>query len=165
MKKNGFTLIELVIVVAIISVLSIFVLSTLDPVSQFQKANDGRRKSDLSQVQKALETYYQDNGRYPSNSASFEIISQDAQDPTKEWGTDFSPYMNPLPKEPNSSKNYIYYAEIGGQAYYLYASLDRGGKDPQACNGGVICANVPAGASCGSSSVCNYGVSSPNVSP
>ncbi len=161
---NGFTLIELVIVIAIISVLSIFVLSTLDPISQFQKANDGRRKSDLSQVQKALETYYQDNGRYPDNPAAGDYRIKDLSGNAVDWGQDWSPYMIPLPKDPNSSKNYVYYAGSDGQSYYIYASLDRGAKDPQACNNGAVCANVPAVASCGNS-VCNYGVSSPNVSP
>ena len=49
----------------------------------------------------------------------------------------------------------------------LYANLDRGGNDPQACNtAGTDCPNVPAQNLCGNNNnACNYGVSSQNVSP
>ncbi|MCL5439272.1 MAG: hypothetical protein M1268_04810, partial [Patescibacteria group bacterium] len=71
-----------------------------------------------------------------------------------------------LPSDPNKSKKYVYYSSQDGQSYYLYASLDREGKDPQACNGGNQCTNVPANVKCGSATdICNYGATSPNVNP
>lgn len=51
----GFTLVELLIVIAIIGLLASGLMMILNPVAQIQKANDARRKSDLGQVQKALE--------------------------------------------------------------------------------------------------------------
>lgn len=137
----------------------------LDPVGQLQKSWDVTRKSDLSQIQKALEAYYQDNGSYPVSSTtapSYRIMNVSGT--AVDWGqTTWTPYMAKMPKDPNSAKYYVYYST--GQAYYLYASLDRGSNDPQVCNAGSVCANVPSGVTCGTNAVCNYGVSSSNVSP
>lgn len=159
--QRGFTLIELIIVMGILAVLSVMVIAVADPLAQFKKADDTRRKSDLSQLQKVLEQYYQDNGRYPlHDSISYQIKRLDGSVAT--WGSFFLPYMSVLPKD-SGGRKYVYYSVSNGQSYLLYASLERGNKDPQACNGGLICASVPPGASCGGT--CNYGVSSPNVSP
>ena len=78
--------------------------------------------------------------------------------------------MNLVPKDPNSSHRYVYYAPSDGQSYYIYANLERGSRDPQTCGGnGSACSslstnNIPSSA-CGSGVLCNYGVSSPNVTP
>ncbi len=61
-NKKGFTLIELLVVVAIIGILSSVVLASLN--SAREKARDARRKSDLKQIQNALEMYYNDCGTY-----------------------------------------------------------------------------------------------------
>lgn len=142
------------------------IIVAVNPLAQFQKARDAKRKSDLSQIQKAFETYYQDNGKYPSSSSDYKVKGLDGG--TIQWGSPWQPYMNVLPKDPSSSKNYVYYSiSQDGQTYYVYASLDRGGNDPQACfSTGAACSSAVSngvGAQCGGN--CNYGVSSPNVSP
>lgn len=168
--QSGFTLVELLIVVGMIGILSVAILATLNPIDQIQKGKDAKRKSDLAQIHRALELYYQDWGRYPphtfnySGAVNYQIISTDANDPVKEWGTSWTPYMERLPKDENSQKRYLYYSP-DQQLFYLYASLDRGGKDPQVCNGGRACGNVPANTTCGGTNVCNYGVSSLNTAP
>lgn len=162
--RRGFTLIELLVVIAVIGILAGGIIAIVNPAAQFQKAQDSRRKSDLAQIQKAFETFYQDNGKYP-DSIDNKIKSLDEEDTAVEWGNPWLPYMGNLPKDPSSAKNYVY-SSSNGQTYYLYASLDRGGSDPQACHSdGTKCDNVPVSASCGSDAICNYGVSSPNVSP
>jgi general secretion pathway protein G len=161
---SGFTLIEMVVVIGVLGILALAVLAIVDPVAQFQKANDARRKTDLNQLQKALETFYQDNGVYPTNSVDYKIRWNGT---TFNWGSSWQPYMDLLPQDPSTSKSYVYYAAVGGQAYYLYASLDRGMYDLQACNAGNACLGLSQNSisptSCGK--VCNYGVSSANVSP
>ncbi len=170
--KTGFTLIEMILVVAIIGVMATITIAALDPLAQFQKANDSRRKSDLAQIQRALETYYQDAGRYPASTNNFLIINalNNTSCPSAPcnmaWGTSWQPYINILPKDPASpTKAYVYYS-ANGQGYCLYASLDRG-SDPATCNKGAACPNRPSGATCGSGSgtVCNFGICSPNQSP
>lgn len=169
---KGFTLIELIVVVGIVAILSSFLIAILNPVEQLHKANDGRRKSDLAQIQRALEQYYQDNGSYPNNATSctYGIRGTNVYGPTDdciEWGQDWQPYMNVVPKEPLTGRTYVYYVGSNQQSYWLYASLERGSSDPQACNGGNECASIASNGitanACGAT--CNYGVSSPNTTP
>lgn len=166
-KSSGFTLVELLTVIGVIGIILTAVLLILDPVAQVQKANDAKRKADLSQVQKALETYFQDNGKYPpvsSSSPLYRMVRLDGT--TADWGQQFTPYMSTLPKDPISTRNYAYYTNSSRQSYYLYAALERN-NDRQFCNGGNPCTSlisngIPSNA-CGGT--CNYGVSSTNTNP
>lgn len=68
--KRAFTLIELLVVIAIIGLLSSIVLTSLNAARA--KADDGKRVSDLREVQKAVETYANDHGgSYPSTGGSW----------------------------------------------------------------------------------------------
>ncbi len=165
-RDAGFTLIEMIVVIGVIAILSAMLIAIVDPVSQFQKARDAQRKSDLSQVQKELEQYYQDTGHYPVSTSSYQIVGLNSV--TVAWGTSNTnnwPYANQLPKDPDTTRTYVYFAT--GQSYWLYASLERSAKDPSACNAGGACANLATNGivatKCGST--CNYGVSSPNTTP
>lgn len=159
-SRKGFTLVELLIAMAIISILATGLIMVINPVVQIQKASDSRRKADIAQIQKALEAYYQDNGAYPASSGGYiapggSVIL---------WGDPWPPYMGNLPKDPKfPAKDYAYYAPpaFSGQTYYLYASLDRE-NDSQACNGGTDCESVPSANQCGGKP-CNYGISTPDV--
>ncbi len=84
-----------------------------------------------------------------------------------DWGSGWAPYIDTLPRDPSGNQTYVYVVSSNGQSYWVYASLDRGGKDPKACNtNGTACSNVPEGTTCGTAGeACNYGISSPNVSP
>lgn len=62
-QQKGFTLMELLIVIAIIGILSAVVLASLG--GSQARARDSKRLNDLRQVQTALETYWTDNGHYP----------------------------------------------------------------------------------------------------
>lgn len=148
----------------ILGVLAIILFTFLDPLGQLAKARDSKRKSDLEQVQRTLELYYKNNGRYPTSSPAYRI-----NPPTGmvDWGNIWTSYNAKLPKDPAPpGRGYVYYASSDGQAYYLYASLERN-SDPRVCSSGNACASLTsngiASTACGST--CNYGVSSPNVSP
>lgn len=64
MGRKGFTLLELLLVIAIIGILSTVVVANLKQLKA--KARDAVRLSDVTQVQKAVEFYYQDHGSYPN---------------------------------------------------------------------------------------------------
>lgn len=169
--KKGLTLVELLVVVAILGVLSAILFAAVDPIAQLEKARDSRRKSDLAQIQKALEQYYQDNGgKYPQSSGagSYQIqIGTSVGTSALVWGAQWLPYMNILPSDPKFPQMTYQYVS-NGQSYYLYASLERGSSDSSACNNGNLCVNAPTGATgvnCGVNMICNYGVTSTNVSP
>ncbi len=63
MKKTGFTLIELVIVVSVISLIAGL---SLVSVNRFRvKGRDSERKADLSAIKAAVELYFQTNRKLP----------------------------------------------------------------------------------------------------
>lgn len=64
-KQKGFTLIELLVTMGIIAVLAGMAVFNFNQARM--RARDVQRKSDLSQLQNALELYKNDNGLYPAN--------------------------------------------------------------------------------------------------
>ncbi len=168
---KGFAIIEIAVSFMIIAIITTALISVINPAEQMAKARDSQRKSDLSQIKKVLESYYDDNGRYPPYTfnnplfINYLIISNDADNPVKSWGSSWQPYINVLPKDPQGHKTYAYYApDPNGQSFYLYASLERETGDPDLCDRGNKCPNAPVNA-CGDDFVCNFGVTSKNVSP
>jgi type II secretion system protein G len=162
--ERGITLIELLLVISVLGILATGALAVLNPIEQIQKSSDAKRKTELTQIQRALELYYQDAGRYPTSSTNYRITVGAT---TYNWGTPWQPYISRLPSDPSSGRSYVYYSP-NGQTYYLYANLERGNKDTQACNSGNACtslsgAGFPSSNACGG--ICNFGVSSPNVTP
>jgi prepilin-type N-terminal cleavage/methylation domain-containing protein len=64
-RKNAFTLVELLIVIALIAILSVAVLATINPIEQANKARDSRVQNDAAEVMNAYERYYASNNKYP----------------------------------------------------------------------------------------------------
>ncbi len=133
--------------------------------------NDATRKSDLANLQNVLNLYYKNTGAYPLSTAKgtskpYRIQGFKVDHEVVDWGEEWQPYLPLLPKDPDSKKQYVYFASPNGQTYWLYASLDIG-NDKYACNQGKACQSISGNGitplACGG--VCNYGVSSRNVSP
>lgn len=64
MKRSGFTLIELIVTVTIISVL--VAAGAVSYTSVTRRSRDAKRRSDVEQLRSALEMYRADFGYYPS---------------------------------------------------------------------------------------------------
>jgi len=78
--SRGFTLLELLVVIAIVGLLASIVTSQFSEASK--KSRDARRLHDMHQLEVALRTYYQIYGHYPGNkyegvSNSGEFIGDD----------------------------------------------------------------------------------------
>lgn len=67
-KSFGFTLVELLIVIALIAILSVAVLATINPIEQSNKARDAKFKNDAAEVLSAFERYYASQNNYPWNN-------------------------------------------------------------------------------------------------
>ena len=125
-KQEGFTLLELLIVIVIIGILAVLIVPNL--TAGPQRARDSQRKSDLRNVKTALETYFNDNNQYPS-SANYAALS-----------TPLTPtYIKTLPVDPKGGTTaapiYTYTATCSGTpstctSYALTATLENT-NDPQ----------------------------------
>ena len=63
-KNNGFTVVELVIVVVIIGIIS--TIGFVQYSSSQKRSRDAIRQSHVAKIVEALETYYVSNGKYPN---------------------------------------------------------------------------------------------------
>lgn len=77
-NKNGFTLVELLIVIALIAILSVGVLATINPVEQRNKATDSTTSNDAGEVLNAYERYYTNASAYPWMVTDSSVLSDDA---------------------------------------------------------------------------------------
>ncbi|HUC02142.1 MAG TPA: prepilin-type N-terminal cleavage/methylation domain-containing protein [Candidatus Paceibacterota bacterium] len=126
-QRKGFTLIEILIVVAIIAILASVVLVGLGPTQQ--AGRDARRISDLSEVQNGLELYYNECGYYPgtkqtgSSCGNFSEISSWANLTTALEGTT-AIAITSVPNDPTAGHNYQYGTNGTGSLYVLEATLE-----------------------------------------
>lgn len=135
--SEGFTLIELLTVIAIIAVLTAFL--TLSYVAVRQRARDTQRKSDLKQIQSALELYRADNDIYPPSASS----------PFASCGNPFIggsgnvQYMAKIPcdpQNPSSPTPYYYYQPASSTTTYYLAACAENVND----SGSVAVASEPS---------------------
>lgn len=64
-KQFGFTMIELLIVIAILGILAVAVLSAINPIEQINRGRDTGSRSDAEQLLSAIERFYAMTGYYP----------------------------------------------------------------------------------------------------
>ncbi|MFA5025382.1 MAG: type II secretion system protein [Candidatus Shapirobacteria bacterium] len=68
--KKAFTLVELLIVITLISILSVAVLATINPIEQTNKARDAQFKNDAAELVSAYERFFASQNKYPWNVAA-----------------------------------------------------------------------------------------------
>jgi len=128
----GFTLIELLVVIAIVGGLSALFVPNF--MGARERARDAQRKSDLKQIQKALEMYRQDqtpiaypttlNNRFGSCGVLF----------TNPQITPTPVYMNKIPCDPLGPTPYYYSFDNNNLTYTLCACIENK-ADADATNG------------------------------
>ena len=172
-KSPGFTLIELLMVIAIIGVLA--TLASIALASVKNKARDARRISDIKQMQAALDLYFNEELRYPTDTvtagkAAF-IVGQPL---TSNDGS--KTYMSKVPSNPTpvndgscpADTQYVYKQTNGGVSYTLSyclggttgnvaagAALAWPGSINNQCTpncSGKVCGSDGCGGSCGTCS-------------
>ncbi len=154
-RKRGFTLIELLVTISILGVLAALIAGNF--ITSLKKGRDARRKTDLEQIQKAVEMYYEDKKAYPT--FTFPFGSKLCE--TVNCVSGEKVYMQKVSNDPISGNTYVY--QSSGTDYQLYScienSLDQGP--------GVNQSPGYSGKNCGSGvcNPCKYGISSPNTTP
>jgi prepilin-type N-terminal cleavage/methylation domain-containing protein len=135
MRKKGFTLIEILVVISIIGILATLILAKLGGVEK--AGRDTRRRSDLNQYRTALENFaLKNNSLYPSLTVAGEDASGSLctalgtsniavcpQDPRQDGSTYFYRYIsNGTGGSSVSATNYMLWTtmENYSSATYLY---------------------------------------------
>jgi general secretion pathway protein G len=116
-KKTGFTLIEVIVVILILTTLSTLIIFAY--MTSLKRGRDSTRKSDIRNISTALELYYEDIGRYPIASAFSlgNILCNESEGCTQV-------YMQKVPKDPLSKKSYYYETDQDGTYFVLYSGLE-----------------------------------------
>lgn len=135
-RLNGFTLVELLVVISIIGVLSGFLFVNF--ASMRERARDAQRKRDLTEVKTALRLYYNDYQQYPASDLQGRMMGCGAQGTALcTWGgklgSDTTTYMM-LPVDPLNAGAYAYsYAKdvtVGSDRFTIQATMENL-ADPQ----------------------------------
>ena len=78
LKRAGFTLVELLIVIALIGVLVLVVLAAINPIEQANKARDTRFRSDGAQLLAAIDRYFASQSEFPWVTVDSTTYSNDS---------------------------------------------------------------------------------------
>ena len=130
----GFTLAELLLVVALIAILAVSVLLSFQ--HQTARGYDAKRKTDLTKLRTVFEDYYNDNNCYPPKD------KWDLYDCATGANGDFlvPTYVSSIPCDPRTNTPYLYITMPEGVAngcsgYKLFAALEQT-SDPDIISSG-----------------------------
>ncbi len=127
--KSGFTLIELLVVISIISFLVTLAMTSLNNARI--KSRDAKRLADITQLQKALDLYYDENGSYiisgncgansPNGGWCNDIQSPLNNHWVRDGATNLSKFMvkDPIDPKPAESPRWI---PVNGGTYFYYSN-------------------------------------------
>ncbi|MDY0136847.1 MAG: type II secretion system major pseudopilin GspG [Thiomicrospira sp.] len=102
-RQQGFTLIELMVVVVILAILAAIAMPML--MDRPDEARVVKAKQDISALSSALNLYKLDNFRYPTTDQGLEaLVSKPTSEPVPQ---NWKPYMERLPLDP-WGKPYLY---------------------------------------------------------
>jgi type II secretion system protein G len=146
--SKGFTLLELLVVLAIIGILTAIGVAAFSAAQL--RARDAQRKSDLKTIASALERYRSKNGTYPDSSLAFECGTTEwycSNSGNLWWIPDLAPaggttYIKVLPKDPKNTAGTPCNTAGTGTAYtYAYKSSQLAGT-PDASRKYILTAHL-----------------------
>lgn len=116
MRRDGLTLVEMIVVLAIIAVVAVLIVPNV--IGRPDQARVTVAKTDLRTIASALRTYRLDNGDYPTTEQGLQALVErptQAPQPTA-WAPDG--YLSELPQDP-WGRDYVYRSPGRSGAYDL----------------------------------------------
>lgn len=118
-KRQGFTLVELLVVIVILAVLAAVVLPKF--ASSGQRSKESALKSDLTLLRNAVQMFKTDTGAYPASLADLAVttapakgLASDGTQATIAAGDWHGPYITTVPNDPISVAAFTYTATSPG---------------------------------------------------
>lgn len=131
-EVEGFTLMEILLVISLAAMIILALLILIDPKKQFDRAMDAKRKKEITQLAKSVEEFYNDNEHYPDSTQICYTVEEVDGDTcscmicgSESTSPDFAPYIRPLPCDPrHPSQGYLYQYECTTKKWFkLYSKL------------------------------------------
>lgn len=183
---KGFTIIELLVVVTIISILSAVILLVSNPFTLRAKTRDAQRIHDISTISSALEIYLADNKVYPASGSGGACTPATSTWQRVDNGSTSSclysalvpssglRYMNILPTDPlgsgstpsspcsaSTANGYYYVSSANGGTYLLVTLLEIDSADTRHQCPSLANWSSLSGGSCVVSATKCYGIQNP----
>ena len=124
-KQDGFTLIEIMVVILILGLLATIVVQSLRGAAD--KAKTTKAKADLAEIKTALDRYYLDNGYYPSTDQGLSALVSPPTSGRQAANYESGGYIERLPADPWGNQ---YFYQSDGNTYVL-KSYGKGGSESQ----------------------------------
>jgi len=121
-RNDGFTLIEIMVVVVILGILAALIAPNV--ISRIDDAQATKVKQDIRAIESALKLYRLDNFRYPDSENGLDGLVTPPQDPDVRWPE--GGYLDRLPEDPWG--NQYVYLYPGNQGPFDLYTLGRDGQ-------------------------------------
>jgi general secretion pathway protein G len=109
-QQEGFTLIEIMVVILILGLLATLVVQSLRGATD--KAKHTKAMADIAELKTGLDRYYIDNGSYPTTAQGLQALVT----PPSQNGADPDGYIRRVPNDPWNNP-YVYQSD--GNTYTL----------------------------------------------
>jgi len=110
-KKGGFTLIEILVVIAIIAILAAIVLVAINPAKRFQDARNSQRQANVEAILNALQQNMVDNKGILTGCGPVDSTVRTIKSGASATSTDLAPclanYLAVLPVDPQAPGSWV----------------------------------------------------------
>ncbi len=125
-RNRGFTLIEIMVVVAVIALLGAMIGPTL--FNKVQQAEQTRVAQDIRAIESALKFYRLDNYRFPTQTQGLDALMSAPDSNNANWN---GPYLESVPMDPWGQEYRYSYPSTHGRDFDVYtlgADQSEGGE-------------------------------------
>lgn len=112
--QDGFTLIEIMVVILIIGLLALMVVPRLRGVAD--RAKRTKAQADIQELKQALDRYYLDNGSYPTTDQGLQALVTPPSGGRLPSNYEQGGYIEKLPNDPWGNQ---YFYQSDGSTYAL----------------------------------------------